>query len=149
MQGGTGVPHSAFRLLRMDKLIALLFLGFFSVTVAAESEQLAGRGGQLAVAGRGSSLEEAVAAPHARDYRLLVRRGELPRVTARGADAHVRQLLERARRDGAVLFVCEKDLRAKRLRPSDLLPGIVAVGGTDVWANGDSPADQRLRSFCS
>lgn len=126
----------------MTKLVALVVLGLFSVTVAAED-------GQLAVAGRSSSLEQAVAAPHARDYRLLVRRSELPRVTARGADAHVRELLERARRGGAVLFVCEKDLRAERLRPSDLLPGIVAVNATDVWANGDSPADQRLRRFCS
>lgn len=142
MEGETAVPQGAFRLLRMNKLTAFLFLGFFSATVAAES-------GQLAVAGRGSSLEEAVAAPHARDYRLLVRKGELPRVTARGADAHVRRLLERARRDGAVLFVCEKDLRAERLHPGDLLPGIVAVGATDVWANGDSAADQRLRRFCS
>ena len=142
MEGETGVPHSALTLLRMNKLTALLFLGLFSMTVAAESEQ-------LAVAGRGSSLEDAVAAPHPRDYRLLVRKGELPRVTARGADAHVRRLLERARRDGAVLFVCEKDLRAARLHASDLLPGIVAVGASDVWANGDSPADERLRRFCS
>jgi len=104
---------------------------------------------RLAVAGRGASLEQALATPHARDYRLLVRQNELPRVTARGSDGHVRALLERARRDGAVLFVCEKDLRAERLHASDLLPGIVAVGGSDVWANGDSPADRRLRGFCS
>ncbi len=126
----------------MKKLTALLFLAAFSSALAAE-------GGQLAVAGRGSSLEQALAAPHARDYRLLVRKDELARVTTRGSDAQVRALLERARRGGAVLFVCEKDLRAERLRLSDLLPGIVAVNATDVWANGDSPADQRLRRFCS
>ena len=126
----------------MKKLSALILLGLFSVTVAAQDER-------LAVAGRGTSLEDAVAAPHARDYRLLVRRSELARVTARGADRHVRELLERARRGGAVLFVCEKDLRAERLQPGDLLPGIVAVNATDVWANGDSPADRRLRRFCS
>jgi hypothetical protein len=122
--------------------VVLAVLFSFSATVSAGD-------GQLAVAGRGTSLEAALAAPHARDYRLLVRRGELPRVTTRGADPGVRQLLEQARRDGAVLFVCEKDLRATRLRRDDLLPGIVAVGAGDVWANGDSPADERLRRFCS
>jgi hypothetical protein len=127
--------------MRMKSLAAFALL-FFSATLVAQDDG-------LAVAGRGASLEQAVTAPHARDYRLLVRRAELPRVTARGADGHVRKLLDRARRDGAVLFVCEKDLRAQRLRPSDLLPGIVAVGAADVWANGDSPADRRLRRFCS
>jgi hypothetical protein len=126
----------------MKNTVVLAVLVLFSATLAAEN-------GGLAVAGRGTSLEQAVAAPHARDYRLLVRRKELPRVTSRGADGHVRSLLERARRDGAVLFVCEKDLRAARLHASDLLPGIVAVGASDVWANGDSPADERLRRFCS
>ena len=125
----------------MKTLMAVLLLAFDCATAAA--------GDGLAVAGRGTSLEQAVAAPHARDYRLLVRRKELPRVTSRGADGHVRSLVERARRDGAVLFVCEKDLRAARLHASDLLPGIVAVGASDVWANGDSPADERLRRFCS
>jgi hypothetical protein len=125
----------------MKKLAAFALL-FFSATLAAQDDG-------LAVAGRGTSLEQAVTAPHARDYRLLVRRGELPRVTTRGADGRVRRLLDRARRDGAVLFVCEKDLRAQRLRATDLLPGIVAVGASDVWANGDSPADERLRRFCS
>ena len=126
----------------MKNTVVLAALFLFSATLAAQDDR-------LAVASRGTSLEEAVAAPHARDYRLLVRRGELSRVTAHGADGHVRSLLERARSEGAVLFVCEKDLRAERLRPSDLLPGIVAVGATDVWANGDSPADRRLRRFCS
>ena len=125
----------------MKKLVAFALL-IFSATLAAQDDG-------LAVAGRGTSLEQAVTAPHARDYRLLVRRGELPRVTARGADGHVRKLLDQARRNGAVLFVCEKDLRAERLRASDLLPGIVAVGASDVWANGESPADLRLGRCCS
>ena len=126
----------------MKAVMAFLVLGLSCATAIADDAR-------LAVAGRGTSLEAAVAAPHARDYRLLVRLSELPRVTTRGADRHVRDLLQRARADGAVLFVCEKDLRAARLRPGDLLPGIVAVGASDVWANGDSPADQRLRRFCS
>jgi len=104
----------------------------------------------LVVAGRGASLEQAVAAPHARDYRLLVLRKELNRVRASRAETEVRELLERARRDGAVVFVCEKDLRAERLRPADLLPGIVTVDASDVWVSGaPSEADQRLRSLCS
>ncbi|HEX7053455.1 MAG TPA: hypothetical protein VF211_05900 [Burkholderiales bacterium] len=126
----------------MKTLIAALLVAF-------SVDAFAGEDSRLAVAGRGASLEEAIAAPHARDYRLLVRRSELPRVTARGADRHVRRLLEQARRNGAVLFVCEKDLRAERLRPTDLLPGIVTVDARDVWTNGDSPADRRLRRFCS
>ena len=104
----------------------------------------------LVIAGRGTSLEQAVAAPHAHDYRLLVRRNELVRIRASRADDEVRGLLERARYNGAVVFVCEKDLRAERLQPLDLLPGIVTVDASDVWVNGaPGAADQRLRSLCS
>ena len=77
-------------------------------------------------------------------------RKELTRVRASRAEEEVRQLLERARRGGAVVFVCEKDLRAERLQPSDLLPGIVTVDASDVWVNGTpSEADVRLKSICS
>jgi predicted peroxiredoxin len=119
------------------------------ISLCLFSGSLAQADPQLSVAGRGASLEQAISAPHAADYRLLVRRSELPRLTASRADPRVRELLQRARRDGAVLFVCEKDLRAARLRPDDLLPGVLAVDASDVWANGDSPADRRLRRFCS
>ena len=127
----------------MRKTLALLFgLLLAGLTHAADAD--------LVIAGRGASLEQAVAAPHARDYRLLVLRKELNRVRASRAETEVRELLERARRDGAVVFVCEKDLRAERLRPADLLPGIVTVDASDVWVSGaPSEADQRLRSLCS
>jgi intracellular sulfur oxidation DsrE/DsrF family protein len=104
----------------------------------------------LVVAGRGASLEQAIAAPHARDYRLLVLRKELTRIRASRAEEEVRELLEHARRNGAVVFVCEKDLRAERLQPADLLPGIVAVDASDVWVSGTpSEADVKLRRLCS
>ncbi len=104
----------------------------------------------LAVAGHGKTLEQAVAAPHTSTYRLLVLRDELGRVTASRADAEARGVLERARRDGAVVFVCEKDLRAKHLQRSDLLPGVVAIDASDVWENGEPKrADRKLRRFCS
>ena len=104
----------------------------------------------LVIAGRGASLEQAVASPHAPTYRLLVLRKELMRVRASRAENEVRELLERARRGGAVVFVCEKDLRAERLQAVDLLPGIVTVDASDVWVNGaPSDADLRLKSLCS
>lgn len=104
----------------------------------------------LLVAGRGASLEQAIDAPHARDYRLLVMREELLRVRASRAEEEVRELLERARRDGAVVFVCERDLKAERLQPRDLLPGIVTVDASKVWESGaPSAADLKLRSLCS
>jgi intracellular sulfur oxidation DsrE/DsrF family protein len=104
----------------------------------------------LVVAGRGATLEQAVAAPHAPNYRLLVLRKELMRIRASRAEEDVRQLLERARRDGAVVFTCEKDLRAERLRPEDLLPGVLTVDASDVWVSGEpSEADLKLRSLCS
>jgi intracellular sulfur oxidation DsrE/DsrF family protein len=104
----------------------------------------------LVIAGRGASLEKAVAAPHAHDYRLLVLRKELNRVRASRAENEVRELLARARHDGAVVFVCERDLKAERLQPADLLPGIVTVDASDVWVNGaPSQADVKLRSLCS
>ena len=125
------------------KIVALL-LGLLLAATAAAAD--AG----LVVAGRGASLEQAIAAPHARDYRLLVLRKELTRIRASRAEEDVRQLLERARRGGAVVFVCEKDLRAERLRPVDLLPGVVTVDASDVWVNGaPSEADRKLRSLCS
>ena len=103
----------------------------------------------LVIAGRNASLEQAVAAPHAPSYRLLILRRELPRVRASRAEEDVRALLQRARSDGAVVFVCERDLRKERLQPSDLLPGIVAVDGSDVWTTGaPTGADERLRTIC-
>lgn len=104
----------------------------------------------LAVAGRGTTLEQAVAEPHTSTYRLLVLPDQLGRVTASRADAGTRKLLERARRDGAVVFVCEKDLHSRHLRRSDLLPGVLAVDAADVWENGEPKrADRLLRRFCS
>ena len=88
----------------------------------------------LAIAGRGTTLEQVLAAPHSAGYRLLIRGPEL----------------ERARRGGAVLFACEKDLRAHDLRPSDLPQGVVALAASHVWENGAStPADRQLREICS
>jgi len=104
----------------------------------------------LVIAGRGTSLEQAVAAPHAPSYRLLILRRELLRVRASRAELEVRALLERARSDGAVVFVCERDLRKERLQPADLLPGIVAVDASDVWTHGaPTGADEKLRTICS
>jgi intracellular sulfur oxidation DsrE/DsrF family protein len=127
----------------MKKMIAG-FLGLALVTPGHAADA------DLVVAGRGASLEQALAVPHAHDYRLLVRRTELERIRASRADDEVRGLLERARHHGAVVFVCEKDLRAEHLQPGDLLPGIVTVDASDVWVNGaPGLADQRLRSLCS
>ena len=104
----------------------------------------------LVIAGRQKTLEQAVDAPHAPNYRLLILRKELMRVRASRAEAEVRALIERARHDGAVVFVCEKDLKAERLQPGDLLPGIVSVDASDVWVSGaPSEADLKLRSLCS
>jgi len=104
----------------------------------------------LVIAGRQKTLEQAVNAPHASNYRLLILRRELMRVRASRAEEEVRALIEHARRDGAVVFVCEKDLKAERLQPADLLPGIVTVDASDVWVSGaPTDADLRLRRLCS
>jgi intracellular sulfur oxidation DsrE/DsrF family protein len=104
----------------------------------------------LVIAGRGASLEQAVAAPHAPNYRLLVLRKEVQRVRASRAEEEVRALLVRARTEGAVVFVCERELRKQHLQPADLLPGIVTVDGSDVWVSGEpSQADLKLKSICS
>ena len=106
---------------------------------------------ELVVAGRGASLEEALAVPHAPNYRLLVLRNELLRLRASPGEEDVRLLLKRARRDGAVVFVCERDLRTERLERADLVPGVVSVAAaSDVWENGaPTKADLALRSLCS
>jgi len=104
----------------------------------------------LLVAGRGASLEQAIEQPHARDYRLLLMRDELMRVRASRAEEEVRELLERARNDGAVVFVCQRDLKAERLQSQDLLPGIVTVDASSVWESAvPNAADLKLRSLCS
>jgi len=123
-------------------LAVLLGLSLATIAQAADPD--------LVIAGRGASLEQAVASPHAATYRLLVLRKELMRVRASRAEDHARELIERARQGGAVVFVCEKDLRAERLQPADLLPGIVTVDASDVWVSGTpSAADVRLKSLCS
>jgi len=104
----------------------------------------------LVVAGRGASLEDAVAQPHASNYRLLVLREELLRLRANRAEEEVRLLLKNARRDGAVVFVCERDLRAERLQRSDLVPGVVSIAAATDWVNGaPSQSDVALRTLCS
>jgi|SRR6185295_16429288 len=104
----------------------------------------------LVVAGRGASLEAAIAQPHAPNYRLLVLREELLRLRANPAEEDVRLLLKNARREGAVVFVCERDLRAERLQRSELMPGVVSIAAATDWVNGaPSQADVALRTLCS
>ena len=127
------------------KRIVIAALLAASVAGVARAEET-----DLVVAGRGASLEEALAQPHAANYRLLVLREELLRLRASPAEEEVRLLLKRARRDGAVVFVCERDLRAERLERSDLVPGVVSIAASTEWANGaPSRADLALRSLCS
>lgn len=105
---------------------------------------------ELLVAGHGAKLEQVIDAPHAKDYRLLVMREELMRIRASRAEEEVRELLDRARNDGAVVFVCERDLKAEGLQSRDLLKGIVTVDASSVWESGEpSAADLKLRSLCS
>lgn len=104
----------------------------------------------LVVAGHGATLEDALAQRHAPNYRLLVLREELLRLRASPAEEEVRLLLKHARRDGAVVFVCERDLHAEHLQRSDLVPGVVSIAAASNWVNGTpSPADVALRELCS
>src|SRR5207302_10123313 len=98
---GTRSTCTALKLRGMNKMIAA-FLGLALLPAAHAADP------DLVIAGRGTSLEQAVAAPHAHDYRLLVRHNQLGRIRASHADGEVRGLLERARHNGAVVFVCEK-----------------------------------------
>lgn len=124
--------------------LALLLLAASLALPAAAAEP------GLAVAGRGATLEQVLSAPHPADYRLLIRSRELERIAAPEAREEVLDLLGRARRGGAVLFACEKDLQARELRLTDLPPGVVALAPSHVWENGAStPADRLLREICS
>lgn len=122
-------------------LFQMFLLGAIAVPAAAS---------ELCIAGRGATLEQAVSAPHASSYRLLILGKELQRIKASEAEEDVRALLDRVRRAGGVVFACEKDLQTRHLRPADLLPGVLAVDASDVWENGaPSEADRTLRSICS
>ena len=123
-------------------LVAMVVLSLASFARAEDSA--------LVVAGHGASLEQALAQPHAPNYRLLVLREELLRLRASPAEEDVRLLLKNARSDGAVVFVCERDLRAARLERSELVPGVVSIAATSDWVNGaPSQADVALRQLCS
>lgn len=125
------------------KRLALLVLAACLAPATAVAES------GLAIAGRGATLEQVLSAPHPADYRLLIRSRELERIAAPEARDEVLDLLDRARRGGAVLLACEKDLRAHNLRPSDLPQGVVALAASHVWENGAStPADRQLRDIC-
>jgi predicted peroxiredoxin len=127
------------------KRILIATMAALSLTSFARAEDSA-----LVVAGRGESLEAAVAQPHASNYRLLVLREELLRLRANPAEEDVRVLLKHARRDGAVVFVCERDLRAEGLQRSDLVPGVVSIVAASDWVNGTpTQADTALRRLCS
>lgn len=124
--------------------IACIIAAFFLSSVALAAEP------GLVVAGRGVSIEEALAKPHAPNFRLLVLREELLRLRGSPAAEDVRLLLKSARRDGAVVFVCERDLRSERLERSDLVPGVVSIAASSDWVNGTpTQADRALRSLCS
>jgi predicted peroxiredoxin len=128
---------------QIQSLVAVVF-GVLVATAARAADA------DLVIAGHGASLEQAVATPHAPSYRLLILRRELLRVRASRAEEEVRALIQRARSEGAVVFVCERELRREHLQQADLLPGIVAVDASDVWTQGaPTGADQRLRSICS
>jgi intracellular sulfur oxidation DsrE/DsrF family protein len=131
----------------MKPIVIAAFFALAALPVAsfARTEDSA-----VIVAGKGISLEQAVDQPHAANYRLLVLREELLRLRASPAEEEVRLLLKHARRDGAVVFVCERDLRAERLERSDLMPGVVSVAADSEWANGTpSAGDLALRKLCS
>jgi predicted peroxiredoxin len=133
----------------MDALLKCVAAGCLWLAIATRTAAQAADL-ELSVAGRGASLEEAISAPHAQNYRLLVQRQELMRIQASRAEQEVRDLIEGARRGGAVVFACEKDLRARHLYPADLLPGVVTVDASDVWESGaPSAADRKLRALCS
>lgn len=123
---------------------AAILAAFLLSSAAAAGES------SLVVAGHGASLEDALLQPHAPNFRLLVLREELLRLRGARADDDVLTLLKGARREGAVVFVCERDLRAEHLERSDLVPGVVSVAASTDWVNGTpSAADVKLRTLCS
>ena len=76
-------------------------------------------------------------APHAPSYRLLILRKELTRVRASRAEEEIRALLERARSEGAVVFVCERELKKQRLQPANHWDwGIPGNNFTQGWKIG-------------
>ena len=93
-------------------------------------------GQNLFIAGDGFTLDQAIADAQAQRtpldsprYRILATGEEVRRLMAVGAAPDGNELLARARRSGGAVFVCGKDLKARGLRPGDLLPGVVAVRG--------------------
>jgi intracellular sulfur oxidation DsrE/DsrF family protein len=69
---------------------------------------------------------------------VLVSGSQLRRVTLTAASAESRGLADKLQAAGATVYVCERDVRAARLSPSDLLHGVRMERG---WTKAEAQAD--------
>jgi hypothetical protein len=106
--------------------------------------QLKGEAGGVYIAGEAFSFEQA-AAEALRDRAaspvdpaaVLVLGGQMRRLTLKGTTPEQRSLAEKLQAAGAAVYVCERDLRAARLSPGELLPGVRIERG---WTRAEAQA---------
>ena len=119
----------------------------------------------LFIAGDGFSLKEAFAdarkqrsAVDSPNFQVLVVEPEVKRLVRGGATQRSITQIRAARRSGAVVSVCQKDLTSLRLKAADLMPGVQTVRGFTGSQDGTVEAgDQlsmhtsarRIKSICS
>jgi len=75
------------------------------------------------------------------------------------ASSELKQALQKARREGAQVYVCTKDLKANNLKPADLFQGVRAVRGMPPDQGSENLAawekslpcapDAKMRGICS
>ncbi|HYR35545.1 MAG TPA: hypothetical protein VEQ87_14730 [Burkholderiales bacterium] len=121
-------------------------------------------GPNLFVAGDGFTLEQAMAdaqaqrTPEDPPPKILVTGDQAARLAAARATPDTIELIRRARRGGAGIYVCGKDLKAHGLRPGDLVPGVIAVRGyvsgdpsrAEDWERRLPPApDRKSMAICA
>jgi hypothetical protein len=126
----------------MKWLVSALFLAIFGTAHA----QVRGELGGVYVAGEGFDFEQAaadalrdrVATPSAERLILLVLGRDLPKVTRQRATPETPGMITKLAAANVAVFVCERDVRAQRVGPSELLAGVRIERG---WTRAEAAAN--------
>ena len=131
-----------------------------SSTSTGPARSLVGYG--LYIAGDGFSLEQAIEdglreKSGDTGFIILVLGAEIGKLGVRGASSEVGDLIQRGVRGGAVLQVCERDVKRLAFSAQDFLPMVEFIRGFSTSETGTpNPEDletppllRRIRSLCS
>jgi len=112
-------------------LLLICTIGSLSAARSEEQEE-----GEVYVAGQNFTLEQALNQALAenppdarRRFWVVVSGRDAVLLTKAGANPGLLESIERARRRGGIIYVCQSDMRAQGIKPSGLIPGVLPVQG--------------------